>query len=55
MTGGNNLGFGVPSKYIQDLVARRRYLPLAQFASETAEAQVDGIAGCSEMWWRLVW
>jgi serine protease Do len=47
LRGGNNLGFGLPSKYIQDLVGRRRHIALPQFARETAEAPSEGIAGCS--------
>jgi serine protease Do len=47
LRGGANLGFGVPIKYVHDLIDRRRHIPLAQFAVETAEASPDGIAGCT--------
>lgn len=46
LRGGSNLGFGVPAKYVQELLGRRRFVSLPEFARATAESG-EGAASCS--------
>lgn len=51
LRGGANLGFGVPAKYVRELIGRRRLIPLAEFAQAT---QAEDGKGCSDEDRRLI-